>query len=595
MYLNKINFTQDHNLKNGTFIFDESNLMKARMLKIENISLELKLHQKLALMYMQSFEKNEVIYIKDTNISIKTNYLYYCDPTGSGKSIVLLSLILNSTINKQSTEKKIKSINQYNICETQNTPRSEIYLENVKTRRKYFMSDLSVIVVPHNIILQWENYIQQDTCNVPYFMVHKKCDLKKFNINFLKKTKILLVSNSKFNFVSELLSEVTIARLIIDEIDTINIPNADDRFDAKYYYFISSSIQNIKLGHVKNNGFLKNIVGANYYNFRNEYTEHDTVIFRNNIEFIENSLKLPSLHHHIIKCFPDRIHDVLNGFLHPDLMRMLNAEAHNDIMNYFNIEETSEKNLIHIICKQFEVDLQNKKLELEMTSRMIQSQDIKERRLTAVTKSINEIQNKIETIKRRILTNEIDPITLEPIPENFIITKCCHNKFLTDSLLRCLSMQNRCPVCRSEISSNDILYVNENRIKRKKKLNKFDQLQLLFDAFNKEDKILIFSQYDNSFLKIQDICKSRNKTFSYLKGTAFHIQTLLQQYELGNLDILLLNARNYASGMNLENTDRVILFHKMSEDIEMQIIGRANRLNRKKELNVYKLVYETEI
>ena len=46
--------------------------------------------------------------------------------------------------------------------------------------------------------------------------------------------------------------------------------------------------------------------------------------------------------------------------------------------------------------------------------------------------------------------------------------------------------------------------------------------------------------------------------------------------------------------MNLEKTDHVILFHKMSEDIEMQIIGRANRLTRKKELNVYKLVYETE-
>ena len=257
MYLNKINFSQDHNLKNGTFIVNENNLMKARMLQVKNINLELKLHQKLALIYMQAFENNEIIYIKDTNISIKTNYLYYCDPTGSGKSIVLLSLILNSTVNKQPTEKKIKSINQYNICETQNTPRAEIYLENVKTHRKYFMSNLSIIVVPHNIILQWENYIQQDTRNVSYFMVHKKCDLKHITIKLLKKTNVLLVSNSKFNAVAELLTEVTIARLIIDEIDTINIPNANDTIDSKYYYFISSSIQNIKLGHVKNNGFLK--------------------------------------------------------------------------------------------------------------------------------------------------------------------------------------------------------------------------------------------------------------------------------------------------------------------------------------------------
>ena len=179
-----------------------------------------------------------------------------------------------------------------------------------------------------------------------------------------------------------------------------------------------------------------------------------------------------------------------------------------------------------------------------MASRMIQSQEIKERRITLINKNIGEIKNKIETIKRRILTNEIDPITLEPIPDNFIITKCCHNKFSTDSILRCLSIQNKCPVCRSEINSNDILYVNENEIKKTKKLNKFDQLQILFDTFNKQDKILIFSQFDNSFLKIQEICKSRNRTFSYVKGAAFHIETILQQYELGNLDVLLLNARN---------------------------------------------------
>ena len=78
------------------------------------------------------------------------------------------------------------------------------------------------------------------------------------------KKKILLVSNSKFNLLAEELLEITIGRLIIDEVDSINIPNATDCFDAKYYYLISSSIQNIFNGYARNYGFIKQLLQTNY-------------------------------------------------------------------------------------------------------------------------------------------------------------------------------------------------------------------------------------------------------------------------------------------------------------------------------------------
>ena len=180
MELNSINFEHDGiNLSNGTLIFSEENLLKANALKINNIKLDLKIHQKLVLLYLISLEKNSKFEIKEDNICIKTNYLFYCDPTGSGKSIVMLALLLNSEIKNNSEDQRIQDINRlyrYSYDENiifPNLPRREVYSTNYRSCRKFKLLNLSVIVVPHNIILQWENYIKSFTIGASYMMIYK--------------------------------------------------------------------------------------------------------------------------------------------------------------------------------------------------------------------------------------------------------------------------------------------------------------------------------------------------------------------------------------------------------------------------------------
>ena len=64
--------------------------------------------------------------------------------------------------------------------------------------------------------------------------------------------------------------------------------------------------------------------------------------------------------------------------------------------------------------------------------------------------------------------------------------------------------------------------------------------------------------------------------------------------EDNSYDILLLNSKYCGSGINLENADIVIIFHRMSIELENQIIGRAQRIGRTNALKVYKLLYENE-
>ena len=83
-------------------------------------------------------------------------------------------------------------------------------------------------------------------------------------------------------------------------------------------------------------------------------------------------------------------------------------------------------------------------------------------------------------------------------------------------------------------------------------------------------------------------------------GTSATINKLVKNYKLPNNDpesiqVLLLNAEYCASGINLENTSDIVIYHSMNDAKTKQIIGRGQRPGRTSVLNVWKLSYENEI
>jgi len=59
--------------------------------------------------------------------------------------------------------------------------------------------------------------------------------------------------------------------------------------------------------------------------------------------------------------------------------------------------------------------------------------------------------------------------------------------------------------------------------------------------------------------------------------------------------VLFLNSRHVGAGFNITCASDVFLFHKMSSEMEKQIIGRAYRMGRKAPLNVHHLLHNNEI
>ena len=118
---------------------------------------------------------------------------------------------------------------------------------------------------------------------------------------------------------------------------------------------------------------------------------------------------------------------------------------------------------------------------------------------------------------------------------------------------------------------------------------------LLKTNINKDDNILVFSEYCSNFKKLNDIfIKFNGENLVLLKGSTYVIDKIIKNYRNKKIHSLYLNASYNGSGLNLENTDIVIMMHKMSQDLENQIIGRAQRIGRIKQLKVFRLITSNE-
>jgi SNF2 family DNA or RNA helicase len=157
-------------------------------------------------------------------------------------------------------------------------------------------------------------------------------------------------------------------------------------------------------------------------------------------------------------------------------------------------------------------------------------------------------------------------------------------------------------MCRTPIDTSKVIYVGNdardgNKTIEEKKLSKYECFEkLLKEKLHTGRKILIFSEYDETFTTVKKILNKYNMNYKQLLGTSNTIQATVTEYKksCGTLSTLLLNARHYGSGLNLENTSDIVIFHQMNSDLEKQVIGRSQRMGRTAPLNIYKLLNQNE-
>jgi hypothetical protein len=591
----------------------------------DRISIKLKDHQ-LSLIHrcriLENSTTNELT-VGDNQFVTKIGIIG--DIVGSGKTLSVLSLIATKPV----IETHIVHTSTNNIISiTNNTPKPKVEKQNV-------------IVVPHNIFKQWSSTIEKYT-NFKYIGINTAKSMTKFNEDSVKpefdEIDIILVSSTRYNNFSPTYSiRKCYSRVFFDEADSIKIPSCNN-INSSFLWFITSTYNalcnpygaryyiNEQTGQsnqfysyingytkvkyiegIKNTGFIKNTI-TSINNLASINSIKKFLIIRNSDEYIKQAFDLPDYISHILKSKNPLCLSILNSFASKDIMNHINAGDIKGAIELLNCHKVTEKDLIKGVTNDFEEKLNNKIIELEMKTKMTYSSDsAKLESLTKIRESISQLQTKIRGIKDKINDNNLCCICYDDI-ETTALTMCCNTKFCIGCISTWLHTNNKCPFCRAKITNDNICVVTdnipENKAGSKDEMpTKLQHLAHIIDKNknNEAFKLLVFADFNNTFTDIIEYMNSVNIKYSRVMGSGASVNKTLNNYRNVNsndptrVDVLMLNADYCASGINLENTSDIVIFHKMTEQKTRQIIGRGQRPGRNGVLNVWNLCYSTEL
>lgn len=228
---------------------------------------------------------------------------------------------------------------------------------------------------------------------------------------------------------------------------------------------------------------------------------------------------------------------------------------------------------------------------------------------------IDSLMNKNETITCPICLDDIDQ-------DNITITKCGH-KFCWDCIYQTHHVQSssnnsnngliKCPTCNTMMTNKEIYLLHKkcnneivsdldeiiNNVKSTKIGN---IIYFLKTSLEKNDKVILFSQWDELLHKIGNILVNNNINIVYCNGSVYQRKKAISSFcKNPKINVILLSSRNAASGINLTVANKIILLEPIYGNkeyrysIESQAIGRADRIGQKNSIKVYRFIIKDTI
>ena len=178
--------------------------------------------------------------------------------------------------------------------------------------------------------------------------------------------------------------------------------------------------------------------------------------------------------------------------------------------------------------------------------------------------------------------------------KNPIMEPSCQNLFCGECLLTWLHRKQSCPLCRAEVSTNELVYIRgvlEKEVVSNDKQKIMTPLEKVNEILTskKDGKFIIFSEYDATFKPICRMLKESGIIFSLVIGNRNSREKSIENFKTGDATVIFLNSNFNCAGINLQEATDIILYHEMSKNTQNQIIGRANRIGRLVSLNVHHL------
>lgn len=537
-------------------------------------NLNLLVHQKLLVNKMLDYEDN-YLHVKDHK-EISTIFGVLGDKPGTGKTYVIAALL----------ENKPQYMNTYgNVFQY-----GDELLQVKKTDSNLQYVPINIIVVPHYLINQWYDVF----ANIPNYVykIAKKTHLYSFKLQNCIPGQCVLLSSSFYCQFSEMFHHCKFSRIIFDEADHIETPGIY-KPRAHFYWFVTASMINLlfpsgeyyikQSGHIqikttegiRKRGYIKSIFTDLERKSVNSYLKHS--IFRCTEDLIQQSINFPKVKKEVIVCEDPLLVRVLHGHMPKEILERLNADDIHGAKE--RLASQTQESLLNIITNKYTTEIHNRNQKLICLQSSILPDVAKNEKIKEETQQIEKLQNTWNSIQERIKESQC-PICYDVAKTSVTLT-CCHHVYCSS----CISQQfernlTSCAVCREPIKIDRIFSQTTNRTK----INSLQQL-----LSNSKESFLIFSSYETN--EFQQLPNFKNNS---IRGNVTQINKMLYDFNQGNVQYLILNPNHYGNGLNLQKAAVIVFYHKVSPDIEEQVIGRACRYGNQKEIEVKYLYYENE-
>lgn len=577
--------------------------------------------------------------------TLYTTHGILADPVGSGKSLTAIALMKSPPPSYQYTEYVTRSAGL-------SDGRDVGLLRNRNQLTTSYGTQLrpvrpALLIIPHALMGQWEQYITRDSTLKARYIRRKQDAADETFLQNIETYDVIVVSATMWSVfrTHQPVTSLLWSRVFIDEADSIGLSTTNDEIHGLFYWFISASWMNLvfangayfniemnyrpldetpreivrRVQQLQGGSNILCIPGCRHMNIvrrmcgigsggfisiNSAGSQSARLIVHSNADFLASSFSRPVVTHTNIVCETPANIFVLDSFISPEMMERLHAGDIQGALETVGMHTSSESDVIKAVTASLEKDLENAKRTYEYKKSMdYSSEQIKQKAVEACEQKIAALESRIGAIKERIKTSadQTCPICYCNVTSAPAVTPCCHQLFCFPCLCESLKRVAACPMCRARIDDlKEIKVVGEaaddtatDAVKPKKKHKKAAFLE--FVKANPKSKILMFSGYDGTFSGLDEQLKSESIPYALLSGSQARISKLLNEFEAGKYNVLFLNARNMGAGLNIDSASHVVLFHRMSPELESQIIGRALRLGRRTPLDVVHLLHDNEL
>lgn len=535
----------------------------------KELNVDLYIHQ-LASVYAMETRERERILTHNISTSIETNIGISADETGYGKTLAMATLLYRDKMPWDLTTPYIETTVSTHADGKIKITRAVDYEKN----------DTTLILVSQSIITQWYEEILKTPLAVK--MIISRKDIEETCINNYD---VIIVTPTMYNKIVVKYSRIAWKRFIFDEPGHMRVPGMK-QIVAGFIWLVTATPFAVIAQH-KNcrNSYMYNII--EHFKFYTDMDIFSSLLVKNTPEFIRQSFSMPKTKHIYYTCHNPLL-KTIQGLVTPKINIMISAGNIQGAIKALGGGET--RNITELVRKKKmdEIEILNTRLKI-FTIRN------KPKKIQLINEKIQRIQHQIHSLDKRytdILSGDCN-ICMEKI-KNPVLEPSCQNIFCGDCLLTWIKNKPSCPLCRQCIKTTSLVYIkNEQDDKKyeqpspslKTKINTVIEL-----INNKPDgKFIIFSAWDQTFTPIRETLVAKKIKYIEIKGSTKSRVQNIKSFKEGDVNVVFLNSRFNGSGINLQESSDIIIYHQMNQSTLSQIIGRANRLGRTESLIVHHL------